>query len=316
MQDNNQKYINAENLKHEHLAPIVLFVYNRPWHTQQTVEALQQNIYAKESELIIYSDAPKDDKATQKVQEVRDYIQSITGFKNITIIQQTTNQGLANSIINGVTEIVNKYGKIIVLEDDIVTSKYFLKYMNDALEIYKDEDKVMEVAGFLYPIDISGIKYPFFSSIGECWGWATWSRAWKHFERNPDKLIQEFSQDDIYNFNFEGTYDYCQQVLDNQSGKLYTWSIFFAAIIFKLNGLVLYPPESMSKNVGLDNSGVHCGVSTDFVVKQICAKPITKYPTTITESKTGYEAIKKFFIKIKPTIMRRIKSKIKRILSI
>ena len=154
----NEEYISVENLKHEILAPIVLFVYNRPWHTQQTVEALQKNVYAAESELIIYADAAKNDHAEEKVQEVRKYIKSITGFKSVEIIEQKTNQGLANSIINGVTEVVNKYGRIIVLEDDIVTSKWFLKYMNDALEVYKDEEKVMEISGHLYNLDNTLLK--------------------------------------------------------------------------------------------------------------------------------------------------------------
>jgi GT2 family glycosyltransferase len=114
-------------------APIALFVYNRPWHTRQTVEALKKNELASESELFIYSDAPKNGKAKEKVKEVREYIKTIDGFKKVTIIERENNWGLADSIIDGVTKIVNEYGKIIVLEDDLVTSPYFLKFMNEAL---------------------------------------------------------------------------------------------------------------------------------------------------------------------------------------
>ena len=124
------------------LSPIVLFVHNRPWHTKQTVEALQQNELAEDSELFIYSDAAKSSKANAAVQEVRDYIYSVSGFKKITIIERKYNWGLADSIIDGVTSIVNKYGRIIVLEDDLVTSPYFLKFMNDALSFYKNEKRV------------------------------------------------------------------------------------------------------------------------------------------------------------------------------
>src|SRR5688572_7223408 len=118
------------------LAPVALFVYNRPWHTRQTVKALQNNFLADETELFIFSDGPKNDDSKAAVQEVRDYLKTIEQFKNITIIEQEKNLGLANSIISGVTEIVNKYGKIIVIEDDLISSRYFLKYMNDALDKY------------------------------------------------------------------------------------------------------------------------------------------------------------------------------------
>ena len=229
--ENMEEYISVEQLQHENYAPIVLFVYNRPWHTKQTVEALQNNVYAKESDLIIYADAAKNKQAQTNVNEVREYIKSITGFKSIKIIEQLTNQGLANSIINGVTEVVNKHGRIIVLEDDIVTSKWFLKYMNDALEVYKDEDKVMQVGGYTFPINTSELIGAFFSRQGDCWGWATWGRAWQYFERNPEKLVAEFSQEDIFQFNFENNYDYWSQVIDNIEGRIYTLAIFWSATI-------------------------------------------------------------------------------------
>ena len=135
-------------------APIVLFVYNRPWHTQQTVEALQKNKLASESELFIYSDDAKNDDARVSVDEVRKYIDNITGFKKITVIKRDKNWGLASSIIDGVTKIVNKYGRIIVLEDDLVTSPYFLKFMNDSLEVYEKRNDVFSVTGFNYPKSI------------------------------------------------------------------------------------------------------------------------------------------------------------------
>ena len=125
------------------LAPIVLFVYNRPWHTQQTIEALQKNQLASESELFIYRDAAKAKQDQDKVQEVRDYVHLVDGFKKITIVERDKNWGLAKSIIDGVTAIVNQYGKIIVLEDDIVTSPHFLRYMNDALDFYQNEEAVV-----------------------------------------------------------------------------------------------------------------------------------------------------------------------------
>ncbi len=134
------------------LAPITLFVYNRLEHTKKTIDALKKNILAKQSELIIFSDAPKNKEDFMRVNGIRRYIKSIKGFKKIKVIERKENLGLAKSIILGVTKVVNEYNKIIVLEDDLITSKYFLKFMNEALDIYKDEKSVGSVQGYLYPI--------------------------------------------------------------------------------------------------------------------------------------------------------------------
>lgn len=159
------------------LAPIALFVYNRPMHTRQTVEALLANELAAESDLIIFADGAKSGKDADAVQEVREYIHSISGFKSIKINEQDTNQGLANSVIAGVTEVVNESGRIIVLEDDMVTSPYFLNYMNDSLEMYKDEDKVISIHGYMYPVK-EKLPETFFLQGADCWGWATWKRGY------------------------------------------------------------------------------------------------------------------------------------------
>ena len=171
------------------LAPIVLFTYNRPLHTKQTVQALQKNYLASESELYIYSDGPKDKNATEKVREVREYIKSIDGFKKVTIFERDKNLGLANNIISGVTKIVNEYGKIIVLEDDIVTSKYFLKFMNEALEIYMNEKKVWHISGWNYPLDKDGLGDIFLWRGMNCWGWATWSDRWCFYKKDLNKIF-------------------------------------------------------------------------------------------------------------------------------
>ena len=143
-------------------SPIILFVYNRPWHTRKTIEALQKNLLADQSDLVIYSDAPKRNSDEQKVTEVRNLIKTVKGFKNLIINERKENYGLARSIITGVTETIDKYGRVIVLEDDIITSKYFLKYMNEALEIHKSEDRVMHISGYMYPIDPLGLPETFF----------------------------------------------------------------------------------------------------------------------------------------------------------
>ena len=243
------------------LAPIVLFVYNRPWHTQQTVEALQKNELAKESELFIYSDEAKNKDARKSVDAVRKYIDKIDGFKKVTVIKREKNWGLADSIIDGVTKIVNEYGKIIVLEDDLVTSPYFLKFMNEALEFYKNEEKVWHINGYIHPIKNNNMNEIFFTKFSISWGWATWSDRWIHFTRDPEYLIRKFNKSMINKFNLDKSSKSWNQVTNNQNGKLYTWAVFWYATIFLNNGFCLNPNKSLVKNIGHDGTGTNCGIT-------------------------------------------------------
>ena len=139
------------------LAPVVLFVYARPWHARRTVEALAANADAPETDLVIFSDAARNEKDAPAVREVREWLPSITGFRSVTIHERQENLGLADSIINGVSSVISRYGRVIVVEDDLITSPYFLRYMNDALELYAHDDKVMHVAGYMFPMDTDGL---------------------------------------------------------------------------------------------------------------------------------------------------------------
>lgn len=290
------------------LAPIVLFTYNRLDHTKKTIEALKGNIYAKESSLFVYSDAPKTEKDAVSVQGVRDYLRTVDGFRDVRIIMRKENWGLARNIMDGVTKIVNEYGKIIVLEDDIVTSKYFLKYMNDALTLYKDFPQVMSVSGYMYPIEKENLPETFFMHAGYCWGWATWRGPWSFFKRDPKKLIQEFTKDDVYHFNLEGAADFWQQVVDNALGKLYTWAVFWDAAIFQNQGLTLAPRDSLTLNVGMDGTGEHCGVTNLYRVV-INQNPIQCFPLDIQESDLARKRHHLFFEKQKPSFLRRLARK-------
>ena len=186
------------------VTPIALFVYNRLGHTQRTIEALKQNILAENSGLIIFSDAPKSEAQTDAVQEVRKYIREIEGFQSVTIVEREANLGLARSIIDGVTTIVSKYGRIIVLEDDMVTSQYFLTYMNEALEKYADDERVVSIHGYVYPVKQS-LPDAFFLPGADCWGWATWSRGWACFNSDGQFLLDELKRRKLIRaFDFNG----------------------------------------------------------------------------------------------------------------
>ncbi|MBT6440536.1 MAG: glycosyltransferase [Flavobacteriales bacterium] len=295
------------------LAPIVLFVYNRPWHTKQTVEALQKNELAKESELFIYCDEAKNEDAGKSVDEVREYIDKVDGFKKVTIIKREKNWGLADSIIDGVTKIVNEYGKIIVLEDDMVTSPYFLKFMNEALEFYKDEEKVWHISGWNYPIDTDGLDDVFLWRLMNCWGWATWADKWEYFEKDIDKTISKFSKKDIMIFNLDGYELYWNQVILNKNNKINTWAVFWYATIFKQNGLCLNPSQTYVENIGHDGSGIHCGESDSYSNTLSSLKNIN-ISCTLSENQLAFQKIQYFYKKQKKSLLVRVINKLSRII--
>lgn len=251
------------------LAPIVLFVYNRPWHTDQTLNALMKNDLADQSMLFIYSDGPKAE-ATQeqlnKITEVRELIRKEKWCKDVHIIESEKNKGLADSIVDGVTEIVNKYGKAIVLEDDIVTSRGFLKYMNDALNLYERNETIFQISAFMFPIDIKDLPETFFYNANTCWGWGTWQRAWKYYNNNAlelyIKLIENNIDWEIYNA-FQGN-AYKEQLYANIENRLYTWAVKWHSTIILNDAFVLHPRKSLTKNIGFDNSGVNCKTDERF----------------------------------------------------
>ena len=294
------------------LAPIVLFVYNRPWHTRQTVEALQKNELACASELFIYSDAPKNENATAKVNEVREYIKTIDGFKKVTIYEREKNWGLANSIIDGVTKIVNEYGKIIVLEDDLVTSAYFLRFMNEALEMYKDEPKVASIHGYIYPID--GLPETFFIKGADCWGWATWSDKWSIFELDGQKLQNELISKKLQKeADFNNSYGFTKMLKDQIQGKNNSWAIRWYMSAFLKNMVTLYPGQSYVQNIGHDAEGTHCTSETDiFRVKLNNNISINKI--SIDEDNEARKKIEIFFKSLKINLLKRVFLKLKRII--
>lgn len=284
------------------VAPIALFVYNRPEHTHKTLEALVANDLASESDLFVFSDGPKNLEAASSVAIVREYIAGISGFKSVTIIKRLENFGLARSIITGVTELVNRHGRIIVLEDDIVTSPYFLQYMNKALDVYKDEDRVMHVAGYMYPINPVGLPQTLFYRQTSCWGWATWQRAWCNFESDPMKLATSFNDQFRYRFNIDGMYDFWEHLRLNCTGEWETWAIKWYASVFLRGGLCLHPARSLAANIGFDASGINCN-STNFYEVAIANSPVKEFETTIEENHIALARIRSF---LRPSFMDRI----------
>ncbi len=235
-------------------APIALFTYNRPAHTRRTLETLAANPLAAHGKLIAYSDGARPgDEA--KVAEVRAILRERAWCGEVQVIESPVNRGLAASIVSGVTELLKEHERVIVLEDDLALSPGFLAYMNEALELYAAEPRVMSVSGWL-PEMRGTFPETFFLRTTTSWGWATWRRAWAKFE--PDALaLARQVEPRIREFNVEGGYDYFRQLRLNAAGKLTTWAVLWYASIFLADGLTLHPHRSLVRNIGHDHSGTH-----------------------------------------------------------
>lgn len=289
------------------LAPVAIFAYNRKDHLKKTVDALLQNKYSEDTEVFFFSDGSKCETDNSKIEEVREYLNRLQGFKKIHVIERKTNYGLAKNIEEGVTWILSKYEKIIVLEDDIVTAKGFLKYMNDALCIYEKEKSVMEISGYSVPADYIGQPETVFLKFGDCWGWATWRRAWDHFNRDTNRIIKRFNLLDIYHFNLEGKTNFWNQILSNKNGDINTWAIFWTAAIYLNNGYMLYPTRSLVKNIGFDGTGEHGAFQNDFDVI-LSEEDINYFPSEVKENRNVRKQVGKYYRLVdKETVIDKIR---------
>lgn len=244
------------------LAPVIVFAYNRPNHLRQTLAALAKNTLANESELFIYCDGAKEsatDEQKASVADTRKVAHDTSGFKGVTVVERPQNIGLMNNIVGAVTEIVNKYGRVIVLEDDMITSPGTLQYFNDALEAYKDEEKVMHIVSYMFPHRWPLPETFFYTVPYPGGGWATWSRAWKYYPSNIEELY-DYWKDKWRYFNYwnHDEDDLVKQLVDNYNGTLRTWFIRWYAVMLKMGGLTLYPGKSLVTNTGFDGSGDNC----------------------------------------------------------
>lgn len=276
-------------------APVVLFVYSRLEKTKQTINALAKNTIAKESDLIIFSDQAKTIDKQSDVDDVREYIKGILGFRSLKIYHRAYNYGLAQSIIDGVTQVINEYDQAIVVEDDLITSIYFLEFMNAGLARYKDDERVISVHGYMYPVR-SELPETFFLRGADCWGWATWGRAWKYFNSDGKSLLAELSKRGLIDaFDYEGVMGFSSMLRDQIKGLNNSWAIRWHASAFLANKLTLYPGKSLVNNIGLDGSGEHCGVSkmldSEISNDMICVRPIE-----VEELSCVREEVRKFFM--------------------
>ena len=242
------------------LAPVCLFTYNRPYETRKTIEALQLNYLALESELFIFSDGPKNETVVSKVNEVREFIRNVKGFKSVNLFESKKNKGLSKSIIDGVSQIIKNYGKVIVLEDDLITSPNFLDFMNQALDHYVEKSKIFSISGYGHKIKLpTGYKYDvLLRGRPYSWGWATWIDRWETVDWDvKDWEKFKINRKQIKAFNSHGS-DLYGLLNASMAGKISSWAIRFAYNQFKQGKLTVCPYLSKIKNEGFDESATHC----------------------------------------------------------
>jgi hypothetical protein len=249
-------------------APIVLFVFNRPEHTLKTINSLTKNNAAKDSDLYIFADGPRSVKDEPLVQKVRDLVSSIDGFKSVTVFSEPKNKGLAPSVIDGVSKIIDLQQKVIVVEDDLEFSPFFLDYMNDALTTYASENEVFSIGGYSPPIQVPReYKEHSYLSYRCCtWGWGTWEDRWKKVDWSViDFTSFSHDREAIKLFNRGGD-DMFEILKQQMAGTISSWGIRWDYAHYKNNAFCFRPVNSIVSNTGNDGTGVHCAPTNKFDV--------------------------------------------------
>lgn len=296
------------------LAPILLFVYNRPQHVQQLVTSLLANAEASQSTLYVYADGAKGESDKAAVEEVRGLIHNISGFASVNIVEREENWGLARNVIDGVSTVVKKHGRVIVLEDDLVVAPYFLRFMNEALETYKDEPKVGHIQACDYTQDPT-LPDTFLIKWTGSWGWATWERAWQLFNPDGATLLRELETRKLTKtFDFNGKYDYTRMLRRQVEGLNNSWAIRWNASLFLHDVLSLNVGKALVQNNGFDGSGTNCG-GGGLYASNLWLKPLeVKKIEPITENNEARKVYERYYARTNSfwaKAVRRIKRTLK-----
>jgi hypothetical protein len=277
------------------LAPIIVFCYNRPDHLEQTLDTLSRNELADLSTLYIYCDGPKEgasEEQRQKINEVRQVARKRQWCKEVHVVEREENVGLMNNIVGAVTEIVNQYGRVITMEDDIITSKGYLRFMNEALELYKDDEQVMHISGYMWPHKHRLPDTFFYEVPYPGGGWATWQRAWKHYT-DDTKSLYDYWCTRWDEFNKFGD-NYLQKQLEaNYHGTMKTWFIKWHAVMLMRGALTLFPGQSLTNNIGFDDQATNCYTTDKFDVVPVDYVKVERIP--IKENKRAAREIYAFY---------------------
>ncbi len=302
-------------------APIVLFIYNRPTYLAQTIESLSKNKLFAQSDLIIFADGKREnagEEETTRIEATRKTAREISGAKSIRIIEREKNLGLANSIISGVSEVLQAYSKVIVLEDDLELSPFFLDFMNDSLKVYENDDKVLSVGACNYFANSDIVPETFFYPVPDCWGWATWRDRWQLFETDGILLQKKLEERNLLNeFNLHGAFNFSRLLQSFVDGKVSSWSVRWHAVAILNDKLSLYPKYSVSKHIGIEKNATH---KHDGNYENLMIFPKEKIRVARQEVRMlpeVYEELRQTFIRLqevpapKISIFQQLKNKIR-----
>ena len=289
-------------------APVALFVYNRPDHLRHTLKALRANAEAQDTCLYIFADAAKDAVVDAEVEAARRMLQDIAGFKAVTVTLREENHGLARNLTSGISEVLRQHDTVIVVEDDIVVSPFFLRFMNEALGLYGGEPRVGSISGYCYPL-AGEVPETFFIRGADCWGWATWRDRWQVYNPNGRELLSELRRRKlIRKFDFDNTMRMTRMLQDQIAGKVNSWAIRWHASCFLRDLLILYPARSLVQNIGHDGTGTHSKLSGTVYDVELSPSPIAVGGIAIEENAAARAAVCDFFARAykRSNIFRRI----------
>lgn len=239
-------------------APIALFIYKRPEHARQTISSLQACGGYAESPIFVFADGPAHPRDRLAVQETRAVARTLLGDR-ATFLERETNLGVDRSVVSGVTELCDRYDKVIVVEDDLVVSPLFLRFLNDGLGRYEEDPRVMQVAGHMFDVpQLRRQSEALFLPLTTSWGWATWKRAWDQFDATADGWQAHLADDQVRRrFDLDGNVAYSTMLAHQMRRDVGAWDIRWYYTVFSRGGLALFPPRTLVINVGFDGSGTH-----------------------------------------------------------
>ncbi len=285
-------------------APIVLFVFNRPQHTLRLIESLSKNVEFCDSPLFVYCDGARNDDEVGKVEEVRQVINEIS-HPNLIVVEREENWGLAKSVIAGITELCERFGRVIVLEDDLIVSPVFLNYMNTALNRYDENEQIMQISGHMFPVNIKAENDAVILPFTTSWGWATWDRAWKYFDAEMTAFdTLEANKSMRYEFDFKGAYPAFRMLKRQAEGKVDSWAIRWYLSVFSRGGTVAFPKKTLVLNDGFDGSGTNCHSTLQIETEGLGVLPITKFPGADVDYESFNEVIS--YLKKDQSVLRKL----------
>jgi Glycosyl transferase family 2 len=291
-------------------APIALFAYQRPDHLRRALDALAANPEAARSDLYVFSDAAREPAAEPGVAAVRALIAGIRHFARVVPVYRESNFGLAGSIIDGVGRVCAEHGRVIVLEDDLAVSPHFLRFMNDAIAVYRSDPAVASIHGYIYPVD-APLPETFFLRGADCWGWATWSDAWQVFEENGALLLERLEAQRLASaFDLDGAYGFTAMLRDQIAGRNDSWAIRWHAAAFLAGRFTLYPGRSLVQNIGNDGSGTHVDATTDFDVT-LANAPIVVRRQAVREDAAARAVVARYLRRERATPLQRVRRRLR-----